>query len=134
MTRRRLLLLLLVAAPLTVAVYGVVLVVTAFMACGISGCGGGGYGPSYGPVETQVGLAMAGTVLLPIVLLALPGWPVPAKAAAGAAAVIAGTVLAMALLDLAPHGCPRDHDRVTSAPTEYGPGGPTCSPHGDTTG
>ena len=126
MTPRRLLLLLL-ALLLTVAAYGVVLVVTGFVACGISGCSGGGFGPSFDPVQTQVGLATAGLVLLPVTLLALRGWPRLARVAGGTAAVLAGSLLAMALLDLGPHGCPADMTRATAGPSAFSPGAATCS-------
>ena len=126
MTRRRTLALLL-GVPLTVAAYGVVLLITAFVACGISGCSGGGFGPSFSPVETQIGLAVAGLVLLPLVVLSLPGWPRLARAAAGAAAVLGGSVLAMVLLDLGPHGCPADQARATVRADAYDAGAATCS-------
>ncbi len=126
MTRRRLLLLFLLL-PLTLAAYGVVLFVTSFMACGISGCSGGGFGPSYSPQETQVGLAVGGLVLLPVVLLALRGRPLLVRTAGGATAVIAGVVLAMALLELGPDGCPRGEDRATAGPAAFVPGAATCS-------
>ena len=127
MTRRHLLLLLLLAVPLTVVAYAVVLIVTAFVACGISGCGGGGFGPSFNPVQTQVGLVTAGYVLLPVTPLALHGWPRVARAAGGAAAVLAGGLLAMVLLDLGPHGCPADQTRATAGPEAFEPGKATCS-------
>ena len=126
MTRSRLLVLLL-AVPLTVAGYIVALVVTRFLACGLSGCGGGGFGPSYGPVEAQVGMQTAGLVLLPVTLFLLHGWPRLAQAAGGAAAVLAGALLAMVLLDLGPDGCPAAQTRATAGPNALSPGEPTCS-------
>ena len=66
------------AALVTALVYGTVAVVTSFVACGISGCGGGGFGPAFSPGETQVGLLVSGLVLVPLALLLVrgcrPGW------------------------------------------------------------
>ena len=126
MTRHRLLLLLLTTL-LTVPGYVVVLGATGFLACGISGCSGGGFGPSYGPVEAQVGLGVAGLALVPVALVALHSRPVVARLAGAATAALAGTVLAMALLDLGPDGCPAGTARVTAGPDASSPGEATCA-------
>jgi hypothetical protein len=127
MTRRRHLILPLLAVPLTVGAFGVALVITAFVACGISGCGGGGFGPSFAPRGTQVGLLGAGLTLLPLTLLLLHGRRRRVQAVAGALVMVAGVLAALTLLGLSPSGCPQGHVRVTAAETAFSPGSPTCS-------
>ncbi len=127
MTTRRSLLLLLLAVPLTVVAYDIALVVTGFVACGISGCGGGGFGPSYQPVQAQVGLFVAGLCWLPLALMVLHRRLHRHRAAGGAAAVVAGALLAMAVLGLSPNGCPQGQSRATAGDAAFSPGSPTCS-------
>lgn len=125
MTRRRLVLLLL-AVPLSLLAYVAVLGATAFVACGISGCSGGGYGPTYDPVGAQIGLLIAGLVLLPGALVVLRRQPRATVAAGTTATVVAGSVLAMALLGLAPDGCPQGTAFGTAGPGAFATGEPTC--------
>ena len=126
MTRRPLLLLVPVAV-LTAAAFLVAVVVTGFLACGLSGCGGGGFGPSFSPPEAPGGLLVCGATLLPLVLLALRSRPVGVRAAAGVAAVVLGSVTAMSLLDFGPHGCPLGQSRAVVSDEGFSPGTPTCS-------
>ncbi len=121
------LLVLLGAALVTVLAYGAVVVVTAFVSCGISGCSGGGFGPAFSPGETQVGLLVSGLVPVPLVLLLLRGRRPAVRAGAGLAAVVAGAVLTMAVTGLGPHGCPLDRSRTVRGPSAYKPGSATCS-------
>lgn len=123
-TRRLLLLALLGAA--TVVGYGVMLVVTAFLACGISGCGGGGFGRSFSPGPTQVALLLCGGCFLPFVLVVLRRQPRWIRLGGGLAVVGAGALLTMAMLDLAPSGCPVGQDRTTTS-TSTSTGEATCS-------
>ncbi len=127
MTRPRLLVLLLVALPLTVVALGIVLVVTGFLACGISGCSGGGFGPSFAPVQAQVGLLFAGLTLLPLTLLGLHGQRRSFQAAGAAVAVVAGALLAMVVLGLGPNGCPVGQSRAVASDEGFSPGSATCS-------
>ena len=124
---RRLMLGYLVLVPVTAAAFLTVLVVTSFLACGISGCGGGGFGPSFSPVEAQVGLLACGVTLLPLTVLMLRGRPRAALALAGTAVVLSGAFLAMAVLDLGPDGCPADQERAVAGAQAWAPGAPTCS-------
>jgi hypothetical protein len=125
--RRRLMLGHLVLVPVTAAAFLTVLVVTSFLACGISGCGGGGFGPSFSPVEAQAGLLACGATLLPLTLLVLRGQARAHVAVAGAAVVLSGAFLAMVVLDLGPHGCPADQQRAVAGAQAWDPGAPTCS-------
>lgn len=133
MTRRFLLLLLLVAT-LTVGAFVVAVVVTGFVACGISGCSGGGFGPSFSPTEAQAGVLVCGLTLLPLVLLALHRRPLAWRAAAGAAAVVVGSVTAMYLLDLGANGCPPGQSRTVVSEDGFSPGTATCSGDRDAVG
>ena len=123
MTRRPLLLLLVLA--LTAAWYVVVLFATGFVACGVSGCSGGGFGPSYAPRQAQVGLLVAGASLVPLALLAVPRGVLRAPGAV--VAFLGGALLAMLLLGLGPHGCPSGLARTTAGADAFSPGSPTCS-------
>lgn len=118
-------------AAVTAAAYLVVLLVTSFLACGISGCGGGGFGPSFSPVETQVGMLVCGAVLLPLTLVVLRSQPVPYRVVAGAAVVVAGALLAMTVLDLGPHGCPASQTRAVVGGSGVQAGEATCSADDD---
>ena len=117
MTRRPLLLLLVLAV--TAAWYAAVVFVTGFVACGISGCSGGGFGPSYAPGQAQVGLLVAGASLVPLALLVAPRG---VRTAGAGAVFLGGAVLAMLLLGLGPGGCPAGLSRTTGADAS-----PTCA-------
>ena len=94
--------------------YGLVLVVTGFLACGISGCSGGGFGPSYAPRQARTGLLVAGLVLVPLALLLLRGRSARHRALGATAAVAGGSLLAALLLRLGPDGCPWGRAAVSS--------------------
>ncbi len=111
---------------LTAGAYAFVLLITAFVACGISGCSGGGFGPSYAPAQTQIGLLACGLLLVPSCLLLLRRRPRRWRAVGAVAAVLTGAVLAMALLGLGPNGCPLGSSRTTAGPDAFSPGSPTC--------
>lgn len=115
------------AAVLTVVAYVGVVLVTGFVACGVSGCGGGGFGPAYDPPGAQVGLLVAGLSVAPFIgfLLHRRGRALTVLGVAGAVAV--GSVLAMLLLGLGSDGCPADLVRVRAGPNMFSPGSPTCS-------
>lgn len=112
---------------LTVAAFGFAVLATAFVACGISGCSGGGFGPSFDPVGAQVGLAVCGAVWLPLALLVLRGRPVRDRMLGGLGLVVAAAVLAVALTGVGPSGCPLGQSRATTGPDAFDPGAPTCS-------
>lgn len=116
-----------VCVLLTAAAYGVGLVVTGFLACGISGCSGGGFGPSFDPRQAQVALLVTGATLAPLAVLVLGGRRPGRRVAVGLVAVLAGAVLAMSVLDLGPHGCPLGQSRAVVGPQGWDPGSPTCS-------
>ena len=108
------------AVVLTLAACAMALVVTSFVACGISGCSGGGFGPSYDPQGTQIGILVTGLLLVPLALLVAPG---RSRSVVAPAAALVGAVAAMLLLGLGPNGCPVGLER---APDESG--GLTCTP------
>ena len=116
-----------VAGLVTAALFVGTLLVTGFLACGVSSCSGGGFGPVYAPVQAQVGLLVAGLTLLPLVLWLLRRSPRPVQAGVGLAAVLVGAVVAMVLLDLGPNGCPGGQTRATAGPEAVEPGSATCS-------
>ena len=126
-TRRAVLLA--VSAVLTLVVYGLALMVTAFVACGISGCSGGGFGPSFAPRQAQVGLLVAALVPLPLALVLLSAVAPPRRATGALLAVAAAGLLAMLLLDLGPHGCPLAQSRAVDSAGEA-----TCSSDHDARG
>jgi hypothetical protein len=127
MTRTRAVLTGFAAVLLTGAAYVVALFVTGFLACGLSGCSGGGFGPSFSPGQAQVGLLVTGACLAPVAVLGLGGRGLGRRVAVGAAATLAGSVLAMAVLDLGPHGCPLGQSRATADAEAFDPGAATCS-------
>ena len=128
MERRRTPLIIVLSAVLvTVLVFGTVVVVTGFVACGISGCSGGGFGPSFAPSQAQVGLMVAGLTLLPLALLGLRGRSRRYRLAGTAGVVAAGSVLAMIVLGLGPNGCPWGQSRATGGTGAFSPGALTCS-------
>ena len=119
--------LLAVTLVLTVAAYAFLLLITGFVACGISGCSGEGFGPSYAPVQAQIALGVCGLVLVPCALLVLRRSSRRRRVVAAVATGLAGSVLAMALLGLGPDGCPFGHPRTTAGPEDFSPGEPTCA-------
>ena len=125
--RRTVLVAYLVLAPLTVLGFGAVLVVTAFVACGISGCSGGGFGPSFSPVQAQVGLLACGATLLPLSLVVLRRQPLVHRALGGFAVVLAGSLLAVAVSGIGPNGCPLGQQRAVVGAQDYDAGAATCS-------
>lgn len=126
MTRRRLAMLLLLLL-VTVPVYVGALLLTAFWACGISGCSGGGFGVSYDPVGTQVWLLACGAVLAPVALVLTAGHRWPVALVGSLVLSVAGTVLAMGLLQLGPDGCPLGEDRAVVGGQAFEAGEATCS-------
>ena len=115
------------AAVVTVVVFAVVVWVTGFLACGVSGCGGGGFGPAYGPVQAQVGIVVAGLTLLPFVLMILGPRRRAVRVLGGAVAVLVGATLAMLVIGLGPNGCPRGETRAIGGPESFNAGSATCS-------
>lgn len=120
-----------VAGVATLALFSLAVLVTGFLACGVSGCGGGGFGPAYAPVQAQIGLLVAGLTLLPLALLVLRRWRGALRALAAGATLALGSTLAMLVLGLGPDGCPWDQSRATAGPGAFHPGSRTCSadPH-----
>lgn len=118
---------LVVAALLSVVLFTAVVFVTGFLACGISGCSGAGFGSSFAPAHAQVGLLVAGISLVPLTLLLLRGRRRLMQAAGAAAGVAAGSVLAMFVLGLGPNGCPWGQSQATTGPGAFSPGSLTCS-------
>ncbi len=100
---------------------------TSFVACGISGCSGGGFGPAFAPGQAQIGLLLAGAAVLPLSQLLLDGRSTRVRKIGGLAAAAAGSVLAMVLTGLGPHGCPLGQSRSTAGPDGFSPGAATCS-------
>ena len=111
----------------TAAGFGAATVVTGFLACGISGCGGGGFGPVYAPRTAQVGLLVSGLTGLPLALYLLRGRPRMVRAIGAGAAVVVAAGLAMLLLRLGPNGCPWGQSQATAGPDAFTPGSRTCS-------
>lgn len=107
------------AVVLTLAACATSYVVTAFVACGISGCSGGGFGPSYDPRGAQIGVVVTGLTLVPLALLLLPR---RVRLGGAVATGLVGAVGAMLLLGLAPNGCPLGLERAPE-----GSAGPACT-------
>jgi hypothetical protein len=114
----------------TVVVYSAVVVVTGFLACGVSGCSGAGFGPVFAPVQAQVGLFSAGLCLVPVTVLLLPERPRGLRVAGAVGAVLVGSLLAMVLLGLGPNGCPWGYSRAVAGPDALSPGSLTCTADG----
>ena len=72
-TSRPSLVIVVVSGVSTVVVFVAVVLVTGFVACGLSGCSGGGFGASFSPALAQVGLVSAGVVMVPFALVVLAG-------------------------------------------------------------
>ena len=117
----------LVMVSVTVVVFGAVIVVTGVVACGISGCGGGGFGPAFAPAQAQVGLLVAGLSLVPLVWSLLRGRQRVLQVAAAALAVVLGAALAMVVLGLGPNGCPWGQSQALAGDGAFEPGSLTCS-------
>lgn len=132
MTRSRIQLAALVL--LTPLAFVVMLVVTAFVACGISGCGGGGFGPSFSPRQAQVSLLACGATLLPLVLWLMRGRPLHQTVPAAVAVVAAGALLAVSLTGIGPNGCPVGQSQARGGPTAFSPDALTCSADRDAVG
>lgn len=115
------------AGLVTAVVFFAAVRVTGLVACGVSGCGGGGFGPVYAPGAAQVGLLVTGLTLLPLTLWVLRRRPRLVRALAAVAAVVLGAGLAMLLLNLGPDGCPQGQARATAGPEAFDPGSSTCS-------
>lgn len=116
-----------VAVLVTLAAFVMAGFVTGFLACGVSSCTGGGFGPVYSPVEAQVGLVVTGLVLLPLTLWLLRREAVSTRVLAGVGAVVLGAGFAMLVLGLGPNGCPSGQARATAGPEAVDPGTATCS-------
>lgn len=125
MTRSRVQLVALVL--LTTVAFAILLLVTAFVACGISGCSGGGFGPSFSPRPAQVSLLACGAAFLPLALWLLRGQPLRETVLAAVAMVAAGALLAVALTGVGPNGCPLGQSQTRGGPTAFSPGDLTCS-------
>lgn len=135
MTRRTWLtvVLFVLGALTTLVIYGAAVIVTAFLACGVSGCSGGGFGPAFSPTEAQIGVLVAGLCLLPLAAAlahrALRGrrHQLMGTVVAGWAAVVVGSVLAMLLSGIGPGGCPTGQSRATVGGDGSSAGDLTCS-------
>jgi hypothetical protein len=112
----------------TVVAFGGAVVITCLVACGVSGCGGGGFGPSYAPLQAQLGLLVAGFSLVPLALVLLRGRPRRYQAAGAVGALAVGVVVAMVTLGLGPNGCPWGHSRSLAGTGAFAPGSLTCIP------
>jgi hypothetical protein len=112
---------------LTVAFFSAVVAATGWVACGVSGCSGAGFGPSFAPEQAQLGLLLAGFSWAPLTISLLAHRRLTARAAAAAVAVLAGVVLAGTILGLGPNGCPWGHARAVAGPEAFAPGTLTCS-------
>lgn len=111
----------------TVPVFGALVFATGFVACGISGCSGGGFGPAFAPRQAQVGLLLAGASLVPLALVGLRRRR-PWQRAAGAVGIgVVGSVLAMLVLGLGPNGCPQGQPQARTGPGGFTHGALTCS-------
>jgi hypothetical protein len=120
---------LLVASALlvTVALFVAAVVATGLVACGVSGCEGGGFGAVYAPTKAQVGLLAAGLTLVPVACWALRTRRWTLRLPAMVAVVVLGAALAMLVLGLGPDGCPTGQTRATAGPESFHPGALTCS-------
>ena len=116
-----------VAVVLTAAGCTLVIVVTGFVACGVSGCGGGGYGPVFAPRQAQLGLLVAGITMVPLALLLVGRRSVAYRAVGVVGAVAVGSALAMVVLGLGPNGCPWGQSQAITGTGGFSPGALTCS-------
>ena len=111
----------------TVVLFTAVVAVTRLVACGVSGCGGGGFGPAFSPRGAQIGLLVAGVALAPLTLYLVRGRRPPFRAAVSVGAVAAGSLAAMAVLGLGPNGCPWGQSQTIAGPGAFSPSALTCS-------
>jgi hypothetical protein len=123
--------LLVVWVLVTVAVYAALVLVTGFVACGVSGCSGAGFGPAFAPVQAQVGLLSAGLCLVPLAAFLLRGRRRASQVVGVVGAVLIGSLLAMVVLRLGPNGCPWGYSRTAAGPDAFSPGSPTCTAAGE---
>ena len=107
--------------------HGVVLLAVGFLACGISGCSGGGFGPSYSPGQARGALVVAAVVPVPLAFALLRGRRRAVRAAGTAAAAVVAGVLALVLTGLGPNGCPFGQSRAAAGPEAFEAGRTTCS-------
>lgn len=112
------------AAPVTLVAYVIGLGITGFAACGISGCGGGGFGPAYSPTAAQVTLVTTGLTLVPLAVLVLWNRRPVHRVIGAVLTLVLGAILAMALLGINPSGCTTG--TVRTADGGFTPGSPTC--------
>ena len=127
-TSRPSLLIVVVSGVSSVVVFVAVVLVTGFVACGLSGCSGAGFGASFSPALAQVGLVSAGVVMVPFALVVLAGrLSLRGLAVGGAVGLCGGSVLAMVVLGLGPNGCPVGQSRATVSSEAFSPGSSTCS-------
>ena len=118
---------LLVMVLLTVVGFGAMVVITGLVACGVSGCGGAGFGPAFAPVQAQVGLLVAGVSLAPLVWYLLRGRGRFLQGVGVVVAIGVGAALAMVVLRLGPNGCPWGQSQATASGDALEPGSLTCS-------
>ena len=118
---------LLVMVSATVVVFGAVVVFTGLVACGVSGCSGGGFGPAFAPARAQAGLLVAGVSLMPLGWYLLRGRRRVLQGVAAVVAFAVGASLAMVVLRLGPNGCPWGQSRATASGDAFEPGSLTCS-------
>ena len=107
--------------------FSVVLAVVRLVACGVSGCRGGGFGPVFSPREAQVGLLLVGLTLVPLALYLSRGRRRRTRIASVVLALVAGPLAALAVLGLGPDGCPLGQSRAVAGPDSFSPGALTCS-------
>ncbi len=92
---------LLLTVPIAAVLAYVPFVIAAINVCGISGCSGGGYGVSYGPVGTTIGLNLVIGLLFGTAV-ALPTWGPHARRLKVGGLIAVAITLALSLPMLAP--------------------------------
>ena len=116
-----------VAALATAVAFGVVVAVTGFVACGVAGCSGAGFGPVFSPRQAQAGLLTAGLSVLPLAVVLLRGRRRVYQVGGAAAAVVTAALVAMLVLGLGPNGCPWGQLQARAGAGAFSPGALTCS-------
>jgi hypothetical protein len=116
-----------VAVLATAVVFGVVVAVTGFVACGIAGCSGAGFGPVFAPRQAQAGLLVAGLSVLPLAVVVLRGRHRVYQVGGAAAAAVTAALVAMLVLGLGPNGCPWGRHQARAGAEALSPGSLTCS-------
>ena len=119
-----------VLALVTSFVFAAVVLVTGFVACGVSGCSGAGFGPAFAPVQAQVGLSLAGLCLVPLTAFLMRGRRRAWQVTGVVGGVLVGSLLAMVVLRLGPNGCPWGYSRTVAGPDAFSPGSLTCTAAG----